>query len=47
MNLRKDRDEAQRVFYKQPLDSALRSEIILNPDPDQAEQKLNGGAEAC
>lgn len=35
MNLRKHRDEAQRVFYKQPIDSALRSELILGTDSNQ------------
>ena len=35
MNMGKDRDEAQRVFYKQPLDSALRSELILGTDSNQ------------
>lgn len=35
MNLRKDRDEAQRVFYKQPLDSDLRAELILGTDSNQ------------
>lgn len=35
MNLRKDRDETQRVFYKQSLDSALRSELILGTDSNQ------------